>query len=156
MTSPNASDTLSFNTIVVGTDFQPCSQRAVNIAAGMVKASAQGQLFVVHTFEIPIYPGAEFYVVDMSTPIQEAAQKQLDECLRPLVERGVNARGIIAMGPASEQILKVAEQTRADLIVVGTHGRRGLKHAVLGSVAEKVVRLSPVPVLTVHEAPSDV
>ncbi|MEY4580954.1 MAG: hypothetical protein RL701_5657 [Pseudomonadota bacterium] len=151
MTSVYEDETISFKTIVVGTDFQPCSQRAVNIAASMIKASAQGQLFVVHTFELPVYPGAEFVVADIMTPIQDAAQQQLDECLQPLVERGVNVRGIIAMGPAWQQIIKVAEQTQADLIVVGTHGRRGLKHAVLGSVAEKVVRMAHVPVLTVHE-----
>lgn len=55
-----------------------------------------------------------------------------------------------AGGPAADAILREAKRWRADVIVMGTHGRRGLRHVVLGSEAERVVRLSPVPVLLVR------
>jgi nucleotide-binding universal stress UspA family protein len=61
--------------------------------------------------------------------------------------------GVFKVGSPFEQILAVAAQEGCDLVVLGTHGRRGIAHAALGSVAEKVVRLCPVPVLTVHAAP---
>jgi nucleotide-binding universal stress UspA family protein len=56
----------------------------------------------------------------------------------------------VRSGKAWEQILEVAREVRADLIVVGSHGRKLIQRALLGSVAERVVRLSHVPVLTVH------
>jgi len=56
----------------------------------------------------------------------------------------------VASGPAAETIVQIAQERAADLIVMGTHGRTGLRHLLLGSVAEKVVRLAPCPVLTVR------
>jgi nucleotide-binding universal stress UspA family protein len=58
--------------------------------------------------------------------------------------------GVVRQGSAWREIDDVAREMRADLIVLGTHGRRGVARVILGSVAEKVVRTSPVPVLTVH------
>jgi nucleotide-binding universal stress UspA family protein len=69
-----------------------------------------------------------------------------------LSRRAPGARGIFKVGNPWEQFLATIRAERPDLVVVGTHGRRWLAHAVLGSVAEKVVRLSPVPVLTVRGA----
>jgi len=61
----------------------------------------------------------------------------------------------LAVGPPAETIVRIAREQAADLIVMGTHGRTGLQHAILGSVAEKVVRLAPCPVLTVrHTLPT--
>jgi nucleotide-binding universal stress UspA family protein len=65
----------------------------------------------------------------------------------------IRPRGFFKRGAAWRQILLASEETGADLVVMGTHGRQGLSHALIGSVAEKVVRLSPVPVLTVRERP---
>ncbi|MET0850092.1 MAG: universal stress protein [Candidatus Rokuibacteriota bacterium] len=57
----------------------------------------------------------------------------------------------LAVGPPAETIVRIAQEQGADLIVMGTHGRTGLQHALIGSVAEKVVRLAPCPVLTVRD-----
>jgi len=62
----------------------------------------------------------------------------------------------VAAGHPAETIVHVAQERGADLIVMGTHGRTGLRHAILGSVAEKVVRLAPCPVLTVRQSTSEV
>ena len=66
------------------------------------------------------------------------------------MERCPSARGVLRQGVAWEQILENAKEAGADLLVIGTHGRRGVAHAFLGSVAVKVVRASPIPVLTVR------
>jgi nucleotide-binding universal stress UspA family protein len=148
-------ETTMFKSIVVGTDFNDCSERAVDMAATMAKATG-GELFVVHTFELPSYgyAGVEVTTFDWLTPIREAAQQSLNDRVRGLIERGVHARGVLEIGVAWDHILRVAKDANADLIVVGTHGRRGIAHALLGSVAEKVVRMSPIPVLTVRGAAS--
>ena len=65
-----------------------------------------------------------------------------------------DATGALATGDASEAILAFAKRDATDLLVVGAHGHRGLKRWVLGSVAEKLVRFSPVPVLTVRSEPA--
>jgi nucleotide-binding universal stress UspA family protein len=151
MTEPTA--TISFKKIVVATDFEACSQRAVDTAASLSRI-AGGELIVVHAYDVPAfaYAGLESMTIDWLTPIQNAAQQSLDDCVRQLRERDVKARGVLAPGPAWEHILNVAKQQNADLIVIGTHGRRGVAHAILGSVAEKVVHLSTLPVLTIRGA----
>jgi nucleotide-binding universal stress UspA family protein len=150
--TPTAADNAPFKTILLGTDFQPCSKRAVETAAQLARASG-GRLVVVHTFEPPsyAYSGSEFAVYDWYTPLQESARISLDRQVHELCEGGVRAEGVMGVGAAWQNILAVAKELKADVIVLGTHGRRGVMHALLGSVAEKVVRMSPVPVLTVRD-----
>jgi nucleotide-binding universal stress UspA family protein len=149
MTSPD--ETAPFKTILVATDFQACSRRAVERAAQLAKASG-GKLFVVHTFEPPSYAygSAEFSTFDWLTPMEDAARQSLNSAVQALCERGIRADGVLCVGAAWEHILLVAKQVEADVIVLGTHGRRGVMHALLGSVAEKVVRMAAVPVLTIR------
>ena len=66
---------------------------------------------------------------------------------------GLPAKGLVLAGYPAEEILAAAEEQQADLIVMGTHGRRGIDRIVFGSVAEKVVKSSPLPVLTIHPEP---
>jgi nucleotide-binding universal stress UspA family protein len=141
--------------ILCPVDFELPSNRAVELAvelAGRVGAS----LTLVHVYDAPVYAysGVPFMpVVDAAAPIEKAAQASLDAAVAD-VKRRVDARGILRRGRAWEEILATAKEIDADLIVMGTHGRRGLPHAVLGSVAEKVVRLSDAPVLTVRSGDS--
>ena len=74
----------------------------------------------------------------------------VDQLLASLRATSPGAKGLLKVGVAWEQILVAAAEVRADLLVLGTHGRRGVAHAVMGSVAERVVRLSEIPVLTVR------
>jgi len=67
-------------------------------------------------------------------------------------KRRIRARTLVAQGPPFVQIPRAAKRLRCDLIVLATHGRTGLRHALLGSVAENVVRHAPCPVLTVRAA----
>ena len=88
--------------------------------------------------------------VDLLTPLQDAANQMMKKLLEAVKRRTPAATGLLRTGVAWEQILTAAKQSDADLIVPGTHGRTGFRHALLGSVAERVVRLSPVPVISVR------
>jgi nucleotide-binding universal stress UspA family protein len=156
MTKQTIDELGTFKNILVATDFQACSKRATQAGANLAKASG-GQLFLHHTCELPAYgyPGLEFSAADWLTPIQEYAQRCLDEAVRTLSASGIRTSGSLGLGIPWEQILRAATRVDADVIVIGTHGRRGFSHAFLGSVAERVVRASPIPVLTIRGAAPD-
>lgn len=141
-----------FEHIVVATDLAPDAEPAVEMAVGLAQRD-QADLTIVHVFEIPasMYPGAAFSPVDLLGPLQDTAQQQLEAIVAKVRDRWPRTRGVFRTGVAWEAILGAAQEARADLVVTGTHGRRGISHAVLGSVAEKIVRLCPVPVLTVRQ-----
>lgn len=84
-------------------------------------------------------------------PVREAGE-YVDARVRGLEDQGVRARGRVCVGPAAETILGVAKEERATLIAMSTHGRSGISRWVFGSVAEKVVRSSPVPVMVMRAA----
>jgi len=144
---------MSFERILVATDFSNSSQRALELAVGIADQFGS-ELTLVHSWEAPDYSyAAGLYVpVDVVAPIERAAVARLEDATTELKQRFPKAKSLLRAGVPWEQVLASATQTKADLIVMGTHGRRGLERALLGSVAEKVVRMSPVPVLTVHGA----
>jgi nucleotide-binding universal stress UspA family protein len=78
----------------------------------------------------------------------------LDERVASATARGLAARGVLRTGAAAAEIAKTATEEDAGLIVVGTHGRTGLNRLVIGSVAERVVRIAPCPVLTIKPRPT--
>ena len=143
-----------FQRIIVTTDFGEASDRALRLAVELARDS-EAELLVLHVCELPFaaYGDMAAVPVDLVTPMVELLRKKLDELLESLREQVPRLRGTLKLGAPWEQILATVAEERADLVVMGTHGRRGLVHALLGSVAEKVVRLSPVPVLTVRPAP---
>ena len=142
---------MAFRRILVPTEFAEPSQRALELAVEMA-GSAGAELVVLHVCEVPqyAYVGFEAAPVDLLSPLADLAQKNLDDLMGRLRERYPHARGVLKMGVTWEQILATVSEVGADLVVMGTHGRRGAAHALLGSVAEKIVRMSPVPVLTVR------
>jgi nucleotide-binding universal stress UspA family protein len=146
---------MPFKQIVVATDFGECSERALDLALE-IASKFDAQLTLVHSWEAPAYSygGGLYVAVDMVTPIEQAAVAELDRATAELKLRMPNAKSMLRSGPAWEEVLAAATLVQADLIVLGTHGRRGLNRALLGSVAEKVVRMATVPVLAVHAAPS--
>lgn len=139
---------MDFKHVLVATDFRECSGTAVEYAVDIANHYG-ASLTVVHAFELP-YGYAVLDVAELMNGLEDAARAQLAEALDKVKQRVPGATGIVRCGAPWEEILAVARQQGADLVVVGTHGRKGLPHALLGSVAEKVVRLSPVPVLTVR------
>jgi nucleotide-binding universal stress UspA family protein len=82
--------------------------------------------------------------------VLESAQQGLNAALKLVEGQGIPARGVLKQGPTWQMIIDTAKEVDAGMIVIGTHGRHGLPRALLGSVAEKVVRTAHTPVLTVH------
>ena len=143
---------VAFKQILVPTDFGKYAERALDVAVELSE-KFDASLTLLHVYEIPTYAYAtmSFTPVELLTSVAEAAQQEFDAALVTLRSRAPGAKGILRRGVAWESILAAIEETRADLVVMGTHGHRGIAHILLGSVAEKIVRLSHVPVLTVRE-----
>lgn len=140
-----------FTKVLVGTDFSESASHAVEMAVD-VAGRYGAKLVVVHSWDVPSlgYGGMMEAPVDFITPLEEAARQQLEELTRELRKTRPDVEALLYQGVAWDKLLAAVEETKADLVVVGTHGRTGIRRALLGSVAERVVRLSPVPVLTVH------
>ena len=144
---------MTFQRILVATDFSESAQQALELALQIAEKFGS-ELTLVHSWEAPNYSFAAglYLPVDVVAPIERAAVARLEEATTQLKARFPAAKSLLRSGVPWEEVLGAAAQLKADLIVMGTHGRRGLERALLGSVAERVVRLSRVPVLTVHEA----
>lgn len=142
-----------FKHILVPTDFGESSSAALELAIDLSKKYG-ASLTLLHTYELPFYayPGMVYTPADLLTPIQESARAACDGAIKTLRERVPDAQVVLTFGVPAPEIQKAIEDVHADLVVMGTHGRQGVTHALLGSVAEKTVRLSPVPVLTVRGA----
>ncbi len=154
MSRASMSAMADFKHILVAVDFGDSSDQAMEL--GIELANKYGAaLTLVHAYEIPTYayPNASFLVVDLLTPIEEAARKELEKTLAAVQAQVPGAKAVLRRGSAATEVLSVIDELHADLVVTGTHGRRGITRTVLGSVAEKLVRMSPVPVLTVHRRP---
>ena len=141
--------------ILVGTDFSLCAARAFSFAASLA-ASQGAKIHLVHVLVEPVQAfdvaGALPYL-DVSTQKEweEATRKRLAAAVASAEKRGVNATSEFLWGRPSDAIVETAVKTKASLVVLGTHGRNALEKLLIGSTAERVVRLCPVPVLTVRE-----
>lgn len=139
-------------TILVPTDFSEGSDAAVSYAVELARALG-AELVLLHTYEIPMvgFPdGTLVATAELTTRVLNGAQKGLDDAKARLAASGVPIRALVKQGDTWRTILDTADELGAGLVVMGTHGRRGLPRALLGSVAEKVVRSAKCPVLTVH------
>lgn len=133
-------------------DFGAGSDHALETALDLAKAlGASVQL--LHVYQIPVYgfpDGAFLAGPEIATRLSEAAQKGLDGIVQRLAASGVKVQGHLRQGNPPDEIVQVAKDLGVDLIVLGTHGRKGFAHALMGSVAERVVRTSSIPVLTIR------
>jgi nucleotide-binding universal stress UspA family protein len=142
-----------FQRILCATDFSDTAEAAWEIACDLARVH-QAELILVHVFlEMPLY---QAYAEIPSPNVQQIWEEQrqwveqaLHERVQAAAGRGLTARPLLRTGPAATELTDAAADERADLIVIGTHGRTGLNRLVIGSVAERVVRIAPCPVLTV-------
>ncbi len=136
------------------TDFSSASRAAFARAVAEARTN-RAQLLIVHVLAPVIAVAGEGYVApavyeQMLDASRAWAQKQLDRLLARAKAAGVRARGMLHEGVVPDQIVRVAKAQRADLIVIGTHGRTGVARFFLGSVAARVTATAPCPVLTVR------
>ncbi len=144
--------------ILVPVDYSACSRAALHLAADLAERY-HAALDVVHVWDRPSY----ITDVMMTTTeamsrkslfhlIGENAQHDLDEFLKGTeLPPGLAATGRLLSGDPAATLLHEIKSGRHGMVVIGTHGRSGLAHILLGSVAEKLVRLSPVPVVVVPD-----
>ncbi len=140
------------NKILCAVDFSEFSPEVADAAITMAKAFDAEVVVMYAAPSLAQYVG--FHVPPTSIEsfvgeIVSGAEKSMDAFLNERFE-GVNARGLVATGYAAEEILRVAEEEAVDLVVMGTHGRKGLDLILFGSVAEKVVKSCSRPVLTIR------
>ena len=143
-----------FRRILHATDFSPASRPAFRQALALAR-EGRGRLTLVHVYSAVLPIAGEGYVTAgvydrWIADIQRDAQRRLDRLVAQARKRGVRARGLLLEGLPHERIVRTARTARADLVVLGTHGRTGLGRMFLGSVAAKVITLAPCPVLTVR------
>ena len=143
----------TFKKILVPVDFSEPSTLALHAAAALAK-DCDASLTIVHVYEplaIALPEGYQLFSEDQLTRLFEEFHRELAEQRRRAELAGApRVDTELLHGFAVSEIQNFAQQCGFDLIVMGTHGRRGLSHALLGSVAERVVRLAPCPVLTVR------
>jgi nucleotide-binding universal stress UspA family protein len=138
--------------ILVPTDFTDTSDRAVDWAIRLATRLG-GSLTLMHAYEIPVigFPdGAIIATPEIAARIADASRGALDAAVEKRRGAGIPIDGLLREGVAWEAINAVADEIDADFIVIGTHGRRGLSRALLGSVAENVVRTAHRPVVTIR------
>lgn len=140
----------TFKHILVPTDFEKASAGALDVATSLAQACG-AKVTLLHVWEIPVYPYMDFMLnSEVITRVEDAAVKHLADALAELRKVLPDADSKLRTGLPWQGIIDTIAELKPDLVVMGTHGRRGVGRAILGSVAEKLVRLSPVPVLTVH------
>jgi nucleotide-binding universal stress UspA family protein len=146
----------TIHTIVVPLDLTESSQTIADWAIEWGER-ARARLVLLHVLPpVHVYAGPVFIDPAGFDEQYFQARQCAEERLRPIADQarecGVEATVHVRVGSAAEEILVLARDFGADLIVIGTHGRKGLAHVVLGSTAEKVVRLAPCPVFVVKES----
>lgn len=147
-----AKSALTLKNILVPIDFSGCSKKALQYALPLAKEhrATVTLLYVVP----PAYRGDEYAAIDyaqLEESMVEGGKKELTKLVSDPVHGGVSAEILVVVGSPAREIIETAKNLPVDLIVISTHGRTGLKHVFLGSVAEHVVRLAPCPVLVVRE-----
>jgi len=141
------------NFILVPTDFSGLSCEAFSWAT-LLAQEFKAKIVIVHVI-------SEWAAVDLTAqpgnPWERVLEREdnamiesFQSWLQSDIEQTVEAQTLVEVGPAAEGIIEAAKEKDADLIVMTTHGRTGLSHALMGSVTEKVVRQAPCPVLTIR------
>jgi nucleotide-binding universal stress UspA family protein len=147
---------LALKTVLVPTDFSEASESALRYGKAMAEAFG-ASLHIVHVMEDLLAHAwaAEVYVSSMPQlrdEIEKESRHRLGALLTDEERKTLRAETALLAGNPFLEIIRYAKTHGVDLIVMGTHGRGPIAHMLLGSVAEKVVRKSPCPVLTVREA----
>lgn len=147
---------LRIRQILVPIDFSDCSRKALQYAIALArqhKAAITLAYIMPNITTLGEYGGIDYSAI--TKEMREEAERRLATMVVDEVRGVVVTDTVVRPGSPASEIIAVASKLPADLIVVATHGRGGLKHAFLGSVAERIVRHAPCPVLVVRENERD-
>jgi universal stress protein A len=156
-TAPDESD-LPYKVILVPIDFSEHSKKTIKYATRFA-AHYRAAVRLLHVFQIPDYAVTQYehrqvgcdQLKNQVDIAEEAAQQNLDEFENELLKQGMNVKAFMRVGYPLEEIILMANDPDIDLIIIGSHGRSGIKRLLLGSTAERVVEHAPCPVLVVKE-----
>jgi nucleotide-binding universal stress UspA family protein len=151
---------LPFKRILCPTDFSEPSYEALKIANELALYFSS-DLFVLHV--VPPIPTANvspppadkapakgFNISSYRHQLEELSKTSLKKVVAQRIAKKIKVHPIVVQGEASDQIIDTVDRQKIDLIVIATHGRTGWRRVIFGSVAEKVIRLAPCPVLTIQ------
>ncbi len=141
-------------TLLLAHDFDETSELALDKAIELAGKLA-AKIVVAHVYSLPVYTFPEgsslIPSAEDAARLADAAQRSLDQVLeRRRATPGVEISGVLRAGVPDEEICRLADEIGADMIVIGTHRRGAVARALLGSVAQRVVRAAKVPVLTLR------
>jgi nucleotide-binding universal stress UspA family protein len=146
---------MQIKTILFPTDFSNGARAAMDYALSLAQ-DYQAKLILLYVIQdISI---AEWYipstlsVADLVEDMQKSAWKEMDKWAAEAAGRVTDVEKLVERGVPFVEIIRTSKEKKADMIVIGTHGRTGIDHMLFGSTAEKVVRKAPCPVLTVRVA----
>ena len=144
--------------ILVPTDFSEYADYALEYSIELAKV-LQARLTLLHVFQLaPLTVGIVPHSVFTLTlhEMQTKAHRQIQATLARIKQTGIPCESVIVQGFPFQTIIDTVKERAIDLIVMGTHGRTGLTHVLMGSVAERVVRMAPCPVLVTRGRSSTV
>jgi nucleotide-binding universal stress UspA family protein len=143
---------VSVKHILVPVDFSETSELAVDHAVSFAKLF-NAKITLLNVVEYLMFPN-DIYAVSgvdaMRSQFNEESKRQLARMEQRLSNSGLQIKSLIRTGRAAHEAVEAAKDLKVDLIVIGAHGYKGFTHVLLGSTAEKIVRLAPCPVLTVR------
>ena len=152
---------LPIKKILCPTDFSQPSYDALQVANELA-LHFSAKLYLVHVLTpIPVItsatspisggtPGTSFDVLLYEKELMDFAEKKLQEITDQRLSKELTVQSFLEYGNAADEIVKIAEKEKVDLIVISTHGETGFRHLIFGSVAEKVVRHAQCPALTIR------
>ena len=143
-----------YKKVLFCTDFSKNSDCAFDYAFGIAKRD-EGVLYILHVIPTPPDPhNLERWLTKeqldkMKSTLQEDREKMFNDKYLNHIKDKTKVKIVTESGREDEKILKFAQKEKIDIIVIGTHGRTGIEHVFLGSVAEKIIRRSPIPVFII-------
>jgi nucleotide-binding universal stress UspA family protein len=155
---PKRGPLFRLNTILAPVDFSEYSAKALDYVKAFAK-QFEANVVLVHVVEPTVIPD-NFGIVppsyeEVGGALVKAAEERMEHMAGEISSRPGIVRWVVCTGRAPWEIVRVAGETEADLIIITTHGYTGLKHVLMGSTAELIVRHAPCPVLTVRDPEHD-
>jgi len=143
-----------YKKVLFCTDFSKISDCAFDYAFGIAKRD-EGMLYILHV--IPVTPQqyhlerhlTKKQLDEIAVNLEEDRKRMFNEKYLNFIKNKAKVKIVVETGDEDEKILEFIEKEKVDIVVIGTHGRTGIEHVFLGSVAEKVIRRSPIPVFVI-------